>query len=129
MEGKNGKGTAHTRTALVLSGRYLQFNIAFDVADMNLMPGMMMLTYKEEDRSFHSWWFDSTNAEVIHSKGKFEGGKLVLMSDAIDLGNSQKFFVRTSFSKSSDKLKMLVELGDGAKFETAIACELGKEDK
>lgn len=104
--GQKSSGPCNAKAEKALNDCYMHSMITYHMAMPGMpvsdMSGMHMLTYDRKTKQYVSFWFDSTATNDMHSKGNFEGDKLVLVSDPTEIEGMGKVVMRSSWWKTKD---------------------------
>ncbi len=129
--GEKTSGPCSAKSAKAMTDHFIQTNIKYTMKlpgmpDM-VTEGMHLLTYDPQAKQYVSWWFDSMATNSMHLTGKFEGDKLVMVSEPTDIPGMGKVVMRSSWWKAKDNsIGSSLEMQQGDKWVPMMETELKK---
>jgi len=120
-DGSTGKITDQAVGAKKLGDMWVEFKTNATMGAMGKMEGQLMLTYDTAKKKYVGSWFDSMSPQAMTMAGDFQGNKLVLDCDPIDMGGPEKMVFRITYDMVSAKeVVFLLDMKAGDQYVNAL---------
>lgn len=110
----------------ILDGRYVSWAFKGDFMGMK-MEGMLTLTFDPSQKKFVGSWVDNMGNGILIMKGNFEGTKLILTSDEMEMEGMGKVTMRATYWPTDKGFHFDLDMKGGDQWAPLMQSDFSKK--